>query len=104
MKNYRNFIESVIEGELKSPLSGRLHSVMIEKAVDPIITSDQKLARQVKLYFSHRYSGLKLKKLGRRYGISESGVTQASRRVRLKIEDDKKFARMITKIAKYVNV
>ena len=49
-------------------------------------------------------SGLKLKKLGRRYGISESGVTQASRRVRLKIEDDKKFARMITKIAKYVNV
>ena len=78
--------------------------MMIEKAVDRIITSDQKLARQIKLYFSHRYSGLKLKKLGRRYGISESGVTQASRRVRLKIEDDKKFARMITKIAKYVNV
>ncbi len=61
-------------------------------------------ARQVKLYFSHRYSGLKLKKSGWRYGISESGVTQASRRVRLKIEVDKKFARMITKIAKYVNV
>ena len=82
----------------------RMGLVEIETTVDRIIASDEKLARQVKLYFSHRYTGLKLKKRGRWYGISESGVTQASRRVRLRIEDDKQFARIVTKIMIIVNV
>ena len=29
MKNYRDFIESVIEAEYKSPLTARLHSVIL---------------------------------------------------------------------------
>jgi len=76
----------------------------IETAVDQVILSDKKLARQVKLYFSHRYTGLKLKEIGRRYGISESGVTQASRRVRIKSENNYKFARTIQKLGKLVKV
>lgn len=76
----------------------------IEQAVDRTFAADEKLARQVKLYFSHRYSGLKLKDIGYRYGISESGVTQASRRIRNRIETDEEFERIIHEVAKFVNV
>jgi len=76
----------------------------IEKAVDRVMNSNEKLARQVKLYFSHRYTGLKLKEIGDWYGLSESGATQASRRIRVRAEDDKKFAKTVMKITKFVNV
>jgi hypothetical protein len=38
--------------------------------------------RQIKLYATHRFSGRKLKEIGKQYGISESGITQASRRIK----------------------
>ena len=76
----------------------------IEKAVDRLLKTDPKFARQVKLYFCHRYTGLKLREIGKRFGISESGVTQASRRVALKAETDKAALKMLDKIARLVNV
>ena len=76
----------------------------IEKAVDRVLKNDSKLARQVKLYFCHRYTGLKLREIGKRFGISESGVTQAIRRVALKAETDKAALKMLDKIACFVNV
>jgi len=76
----------------------------IETAVDRVIASNEKLARQLKLYFCHRYTGLKLKEIGRRYGISESGLTLASRRVRIKSENDNKLSRIIQKIGKMIKV
>ena len=142
MKKYRSFVESVMGGEDKSPLSERLHAVIlggqgfieeikadflsdrqpdrelpdlnaapkktgldeIEKAVDQVLISDKKFARQVKLYFSHRYTGLKLKEIGNWYGIGESGVTQASRRVALKVETEKKVSKIIKRIVEFVHV
>ncbi len=56
------------------------------------------------LYFCHRYTGLKLKEIGRWYGLSESGVTQASRRVALKAETDWNVVKMLDKIAAFVKV
>ena len=85
-------------------LPKRVELSQVDKAVDRILASDKKLSRQVKLYFSHRYSGLRLKEMGRWYGISESGVTQASRRVRLRMNVDKKFAAMVGKVAHNINV
>ncbi|MEJ2642295.1 MAG: transposase [Desulfosarcinaceae bacterium] len=76
----------------------------IEQAVDRVLGFDLKLARQVKLYFSHRYTGLKLKAIGNRFGISESGVTQASRRILLRAQTDKRISKVIDKVAKIVNV
>ena len=142
MKKYRAFIEAVMDGEYKSPLSERLHTVIlgsqdfieeikaaflsdkqpdrdlpdlnetpektgleeIEKAVDRVLKADHRLARQVKLYFSHRYTGLKLKEIGQWYGVGESGVTQASRRVALRAETNKQISKAIDKIARFVNV
>ncbi len=53
----------------------------IENVVDDVISLDKKLSRQVKLYFCHHFSGAKLKDIGIRLGIGESGVNQASRRI-----------------------
>jgi len=53
----------------------------IEQEVDSKIKNDSKLVRQVKMLLGHRYSGKKLSEIGARFGVSESGVTQASRRM-----------------------
>ena len=76
----------------------------IEQVVDSLLQPDEKLARQVKLYLCHRYSGKKLREIGKRFGVSESGVTQASRRIRLKQKNDKKFGKLITKTAKTLSL
>jgi DNA-directed RNA polymerase specialized sigma subunit len=46
--------------------------------VDSVIQTDDKLAKQIKLYFYHKYSGLKLKEIGKYFDICESGVSQTS--------------------------
>lgn len=72
----------------------------IEHVVDAALGSDKKLARQMKLYMCHRYSGKRLREIGERYGVSESGVTQASRRIETKKQKDKKLRRLITNMSK----
>jgi chromosomal replication initiation ATPase DnaA len=42
---------------------------------------DRATARRVGLYLCHQYSGRKLKEIGAAFGVTESAVTQASRRV-----------------------
>ena len=72
----------------------------IESVVSEALPSNPKLARQIKLYLSHRYSGMKLREIGQRFGISESGVTQASGRVRATINENKKLRRIVKSIEK----
>jgi REP element-mobilizing transposase RayT len=72
----------------------------IEKIVDSFFKSDEKLARQVKLHICHRFSGKKLRDIGKRFGISESGVTQASRRIKIKAEKEKSVKQKIKLIEK----
>lgn len=76
----------------------------IENAVDKVFDTDKRLARQVKIYLSHRYTGLKLKEIGQWYGIGESGVTQASRRIQTRMDKDRKLKRAVLKAKKFVNV
>ena len=60
-----------------------------------------RVKRRPDLVFScHRYSGKKLRETGKRFGVNESGVPQASRRIQLKQKNDKKFGKLITKTAK----
>jgi chromosomal replication initiation ATPase DnaA len=70
----------------------------IEKAVDSVLQSDEKMARQVKLHMCHRHSGIKLKEIGQRFGIGESGVTQASRQISMKAEKDKRLREIVKMI------
>jgi REP element-mobilizing transposase RayT len=43
--------------------------------------SDETLARKICIQLCHRSSGEKLRSLGERFGLSESGITQVSRRL-----------------------
>jgi hypothetical protein len=46
----------------------------------------------------HRHSGIKLKEIGQRFGIGESGVTQASRQISMKAEKDKRLREIVKMI------
>jgi chromosomal replication initiation ATPase DnaA len=56
------------------------------------------LARNVKMFLCQRYTGQKLKDIGFHFGIGESGVSQASRRMADKLKKDKKLKKTIAKI------
>ncbi|MDY6974578.1 MAG: hypothetical protein SV775_20050, partial [Thermodesulfobacteriota bacterium] len=70
----------------------------IEKVVDSVLQSDEKLARQIKLHFCHRFSGMKLVEIGQRFGVGESGVVQASRRLAIKVGKNKELREIIKTI------
>ncbi|MBW2075783.1 MAG: hypothetical protein DRP65_06435 [Planctomycetota bacterium] len=70
--------------------------------IDESFSNDAKLARNVKMYLCQKYTAEKLKDIGRHFGISESGVSQASRRVRQWMEKDKKLRREIGKLEKRI--
>ncbi len=62
------------------------------------------MTRNVKMYLCHRYTGKKLKEIGLHFGLWESGVSQARRRVAQKIEKDKKLKKKIDRLEKQINV
>jgi chromosomal replication initiation ATPase DnaA len=71
--------------------------------VESVFGKEPALCRNVKMFLSQRYTGEKLKDIGTYFGIGESGVSQASRRVNDKIRKEKKFRRKIRKIEKKLN-
>jgi len=70
--------------------------------VESVFGKEPALGRNVKMFLSHRYTGENLKDIGAHFGIGESGVSQASRRVKDKIRSDKKLRKKIRKIEKKV--
>ncbi len=62
-------------------LAGRTGFEAIRSAVEDLFVDDQAKARRVGLYLCRRHTGLKLKEIGAAYGVGDSAVTQASRRV-----------------------
>jgi hypothetical protein len=59
--------------------------------VEKTIPEDCALSKRVQLYICHRYSGQKLNDIVIHFGIGESGVSQASRRVVMQVDKDKKL-------------
>ena len=76
-------------------LSGQTSIEEIAEAVGGIFGKEEKTAKKASLYLCHRYSGKSLKTIGAYFGMSESGVTQASRRLEKKIEHDKKLKKSV---------
>ena len=71
--------------------------------VESVFGKQAALGRNVKMFLCQRYTGEKLKNIGTYFEIGESGVSQASRRVKDKIRNDKKLERKIAKIEKKLN-
>ena len=76
----------------------------IFEEVELVFTKDKILARNVKMYLCQRYSGKKLKEIGLHFGIGESGVSQACRRIAQKIEKDNKLKKKIDRLEKQINL
>ena len=76
----------------------------IFKEVELVFAKDKVLSRNVKMYLCTRFTGNKLKEIGFHFGIGESGVSQACRRVADKIKKDKKLKKQIEKFEKLFNL
>jgi REP element-mobilizing transposase RayT len=104
-----DFINDIKEAFLKDKKEDRelpsLNEISDKPGIDEIIkktnevlSHDNALSKKVAIYLCHNYSRKKLKEIGSDFGISESGVTQASRRLSMVIEKDRKLKKMISKI------
>ena len=76
----------------------------IFKEVELAFTNDKVLSRNIKMYLCQRYTGKKLKEIGFHFGIGESGVSQACRRVTHRIEKDKKLKKELERLEKLINL
>ena len=79
-------------------LSQRPTVERIKKEVEAVVGDAKAVSRQVELYFYHKYSGKTLKEIARHFGITESAVSQASRRLTLKSAKDATLRRKIKKL------
>ena len=141
-REYRAFVEALIEQEYKTPLKNVVSSTILgsvdfieaiknkylsNKKVDPNLPAlkefsrrpsvdeiteevenafreDQVLARGVKVYLCHKHTGKMLKEIGRHFDIGDSGVSQASRRIAMKITQDDNLRKRIRKIENKLKV
>ena len=72
--------------------------------VELVFAKEPALGRNVKIFLSQRHTGEKLKDIGTHFGIGESGVSQASRRISDKIKNDKTLGGIIRKIENKLNL
>jgi len=61
------------------------------------------LSRRVKRYLCQRYTGKLFKKIGEYFKVTESGVSQASHRVAVALEKDKKLSVIVERIKQKLN-
>ncbi len=73
---------------------GKVGPDQIIAAVQAVLGKGHK-AKKVAVHLCHRYSGLKLREIGTLFGIKDSGVSQASRRLEEEMEGDEKFREIV---------
>ncbi len=61
---------------------------------------DPDLEKKVGIYLSHRFSGVTLKEIGQLFSISESAVSQASRRFETMLATDRRLRKRVGKLQK----
>ena len=66
---------------------GKAGADQIIAAAEAVLGEGSK-AKKVAVHLCHRYSGLKLIEIGRLFGIKDSGVSQASKRLEVEIKRD----------------
>ena len=85
-------------------LSERATMGDIFDAVESVAGEEQSLTKDIKLYLCRRYTGEKLKDIGKHFGIGESGVSKAYRRILEKINKDTTLRSKIEEIEKNLNL
>ena len=71
----------------------------IRDAVKLVLGGNEKAVKKAVLFICHRFSGRTLREIGKEYGISESGVSQASRRFGKVIARNRSLAKKVQKVS-----
>ena len=98
-----NFLQGKMQDKNIPALSALADKVKMEDifdAVGSVFGKDGAMFRNVQMYLIQRLTDEKLKDIGEHFGIGESGVSQACRRVKVKMKNDKKLAKTISKVEK----
>ncbi len=81
-------------------LTGRPSLDEIRDAAREVFSENDRLATKAGIYLCHRYGGAKLKEIGELFRLTESGVTQASKRFELEIKSDEKLKESMMEIGR----
>jgi hypothetical protein len=98
-----NFLQQRSPDKNIPALNALADKVKMEDIIDVVGSVFEKngaVCRNVQMYLSQRLTDEKLKDIGKQFGIGESGVSQACRRVKVKMKNDKKLAKNIAKVEK----
>jgi putative transposase len=85
-------------------LSNKATLTEIFDEADKIFKATPQLARNVKMYLGQKYSGRSLKDIAKHFGIGESGVSQAGRRVAGRLKKERKLRKQVEKIEKKIRL
>jgi REP element-mobilizing transposase RayT len=85
-------------------LSKKMTLDQIFAEVDAVFEGNAPIKRNIKMYLGQRYSGRSLREISSHFGISESGVSHASRRVVKAMETDRKIRKQVEKIENRLNL
>ena len=67
----------------------------IENAVDKEFGNQGKLAQTVKMYLGRKLTDERLIEIGKKYGVGDSAVAEASRRLSIRMEREKELAKRV---------
>lgn len=81
-------------------LTPRVSMQTVFEEVDAVFGEASAFTRNLKIYLSHRYTGEKLKSIGKQFGLGESTVSHASKRAKVQIDQNYKLKKKILSIEK----
>jgi len=93
-----------IDGKMHDRDLPAIRKLSPRPTVDAIIEAarnldgDTRLSEKAGIYFCHKYSGAKLKEIGKHFGIGESGVSQTSRRFAQELDRDQELKIFVGKM------
>ncbi len=88
----------VDKDEYAKELSGKPSINEIAEYTKSILGEDRALSRGIQIYLICKYSGKMLKEIGKHFNIGASGVSQASRRIAIKMDEDSGLRKKICRI------
>jgi REP element-mobilizing transposase RayT len=110
-----DFIKEIKDKYLEGKKADRNLPALAELTMEPTIEEifnevkevfgeDTGLSKKATIFLSHRYSRMSLREIGRYFNIGESAVTQASRRFKETIDNNRALRKRINDISKRLNL
>lgn len=79
----------------------------LEKIINVVKThfvENEKLARQASVHLCHKYSGERLREIGKLFDVGETAIIEASRRFSLKMGEDEKLKKMLERVKRELKI